>query len=151
MFNESTRAMVTNIALGLRVDRAAANLSGALATYFRISGGRVLMTGLLGQITTASGANACYWVANPTTGTATQPVCAALDINPAVLGDSLTITGVGSAAMTYNASATGLAMGPTGVVLDIGTLDFVSAAADGATKWSLFYVPLDDGASVAAI
>lgn len=149
-FNESTRDMIGNMALGLRVDRAAAAHSGATTAYFNIKGGKVLMTGLVGEITAASGANACSWQSNPTTGT-TGPVCAALDIDPALVGDALTITGVATGAMTYNASATGLPMmSVKGVVLPIGALEFISAAADGSSKWSIWYIPLEDGAYVEA-
>lgn len=147
--NSSDRKRISELVLGFRVDKAEAALEGAKTAYFNIKGGRVLMTGLLGQITVAAGANACSWGATPTTGTA-QPVCAALDINPALVGDNLTITGIANAAMTYNASATGLPMMANPVVLDIGTLDLTSAAADGSTKWSLWYIPLDDGAYVEA-
>lgn len=149
-YSPSTIARIADIKVGIRVDRAAETHAAATTPFFNILGGKVLMTGLVGEITTASGANLCSWLATPTTGTA-QPVCADLDINPALLGDALTITGVGTAAMTYNASATGLPMmGGGGVVLNVGTLDFIAAAADGATKWSIFYVPLEDGASVEA-
>ena len=147
----AANAALMQVTLGLKVDRAAATHAAATTPYFHIYGGRVLMTALVGTITTASGANVCSWVANATTGTATQPVSGNLDINPAVVGDSLTITGVGSAAMTYNASATGLASMSTPVVLNIGTLDLIAAAADGATKWSMWYIPLDDGAYVLAV
>lgn len=141
---------IRKLKLGMKVERALSTHLAATTAYFTVTSGRVLLTGLVGLVTTASGANACSWTANPTTGTGTQPVCAALDINPALVGDALTITGVGSAAMTYNASATGLAGMSTPVVLSEGTLDFIAAAADGATSWTLFYVPIDDGAYVVA-
>ncbi len=151
-YNKSTRQRVADLVAGLRVDRDAATHAAATTHYFKITGGKVLMTGLVGEVTVASTANACSWVANPTTGTATQPVCANLDIDPAVVGDALTITGVGSEAMTYGGSATGLPMmSVKGVVLCAGYLDFIAAAAVGATKWSIFYVPIDDGAYVEAV
>lgn len=141
---------LAKLVLGKRVDRAAATHSGAATAYFTVSTGNVLMTALVGEVTVASGANACSWGHAPTTGTA-QPVCANLDIDPALVGDLLTITGVGSDAMTYNASATGLpCINQKGVVLAPGSLKFTSAAASGATKWSMWYIPLEDGASVAA-
>lgn len=151
-YNKMTRQRVADIVLGLRVDRDAATHAAATTHYFKITGGKVLLTGLIGEITVASTANACSWVANPTAGTATQAVCAALDIDPAVVGDALTIPGAGNAAMTYGGSATGTPMmGYKGQVLCAGYLDFIAAAAVGATKWSLFYVPIDDGAYVEAV
>ena len=135
--------------LGRRVDRALSTHIAATTPYFNIVGGRVLLTGLVGLVTTASGANACQWVANPTTGTATQVLCAALDINPALVGDSLVITGIVANAMTYG-GAGGLGAIAAPVLLLVGALSFIAAAADGATSWSLTYIPWDDGAYVTA-
>ena len=130
---------------GIPLSRPLAIHAAATTPYFNIVGGRVLLTGLVGLITTASGANACQWVANPTVGTATQVLCAALDINPALVGDSLVITGIVANAMTYG-GAGGLGAIAAPVLLLVGTLDFIAAAADGATSWTLTYVPWDDGA-----
>lgn len=134
---------------GIKVDKAAAALAAAATTLFTVSGGRVLMTGFIGTITAASGANSCTWAHAPTTGTA-QPIAAALDINPALVGDNITITGIASAAATYNASATGLPMMANPVILSIGNLQITPAAADGSMSWTMFYIPIDDGASVAS-
>jgi len=136
--------------LGKKVERAAATHIAATTPYFNVLTGRVLVTGLIGTVTVASGANACSWVANPTTGTATQVMCAALDINPALVGDSLTIDGQVASAMTYGAAAGLPMMAVKGIVCNIGTIDFIAAAADGATSWTLFYIPIDDGAYVTA-
>ena len=150
-YNRSTIDVIADIQLGIRVERAAANLAGAATTIFTVSGGAVLMTGFYGKITTASGANATHLEHAPTTGTLI-PICADLDINPALLGDYLTITGAGDVAMTYNASASGLPMfgSAKGVILPIGNFKYHAAAADGAASWTMFYIPLEDGASVAA-
>jgi len=131
--------------LGNKLDRTVSTHLAATTPYFNIIGGRVLLTGLIGQIVDAATANACSWVANPTTGTATQVLCAALDINPALTGDSLTITGLAADAMMYGTAA-GLGWMERNVPLLIGTLDFIAAAAVGSTIWSVFYVPIDDGA-----
>lgn len=145
----SGRALRT-IKLGLKVDRAASTHIAATTPYFNVVGGRVLVTGLVGLVTVDSGANVCSWVANPTTGTATQVLCAGLDINPALIGDSLTITGIVADPMTYGAAA-GLPMFEvSGIVCLVGTIDFIAAAADGDTSWVIFYVPMDDGAYITA-
>ena len=135
--------------LGRKVDKAAANLTNAATTLFTVSAGRVLMTGFIGTITGASAANSCTWAHAPTTGTA-QPIAAALDIDPALVGDNVTITGVASAAATYNASATGLPMMANPVILSPGNLQITPAAASGAMSWTMFYIPIDDGAYVSA-
>ena len=145
MFNDSTRNMIGNMALGLRVDRDLANHTIATTPYFTVTGD-VLVTGLVGKITTASGANLCSWSVTPTAGTTTS-ICADLDINPALLGDLLGITGVVATAMTYGGAVVNI-MQPLAVTA--GTIDFIMAAADGATSWSIFYIPLSDGAKVVA-
>ena len=127
-FNESTRAMLQQMGIGLRVDRAAAALVNAETAIFYVKGGAVLMTGFFGKITVASGANATHLTHVPTTGTSI-PIAANLDIDPALVGDYLTITGVGTDAMKYNASTTGLCMmAYKGIVLSIGSFCYHSAA-----------------------
>lgn len=150
-YSQSTIDVIADIQLGIMVERAAAALAAALTPIFTITGGPVLMTGFFGYISVASGANAVHLEATPTTGTSI-PIAANLDIDPALVGDYLTITGIGSDAMTYNASATGLPMfgGAKGVILPVGTLDYHAAAAEGTVAWTIFYVPLATGAYVTA-
>lgn len=136
--------------LGLRVDRAAATLPATTATaYFTVAGGTVLITGLVGEVTTVvqTQANDTKWTANPTTGTSVD-MCAALDISADEAGCLYGITGTPANAMVgTNAGLT--TMMATGIVVNIGTLDFTCAATNtGATKWSLWYVPLELGATV---
>jgi len=136
--------------LGVRVDRAVSTHLAAVTPYFTISGGPVLLTGLVGTVVTeAVGVTNFHWETLPTAG-AVEPLCALLDVDPAVIGSLLTITGVGSDAMTYNASATGLATMTANPILSIGALNAEIAAASGATSWSLWYVPLAVGATVVA-
>lgn len=144
-YNLNTRGRIADIACGLRVDRDAATHAAATTPYFTVVG-EVLITGLVGKITVASGANLCSWSVNPTAGTTTS-VCADLDINPALVGDLLGITGVVATAMTYGGAVVNI-MQPLSVTS--GTIDFIAAAADGATSWSIFYIPLSDGANITA-
>jgi hypothetical protein len=144
-YNTSTRQMLADIGIGMRVDRAASTHLAATTPYFTVVGD-VMITGLVGKVTVASGANLCSWSVNPTAGT-TEGICADLDIDPALVGDLLGITGVVATAMTYGAAVVNI-MQP--LVVTTGTIDFIAAAADGATSWSIFYVPLTDGAYITA-
>lgn len=144
-YNQLTRGRMSDINLGLRVDRAAATHSGTATAYYTVSG-VIYLTGLVGLVTVASGANASRWSHVPTAGTTTY-LCASLDIDPAVVGDLLGISGVIATAMTYGGNVVGM-MQPQ--FLTAGNLTFTTAAAEGATSWSLFYVPASDGASVVA-
>jgi len=145
MFNDSTRNMLANMGVGLRVDRAAAAIAAATTTHFTVTG-VIQLTGLYGLITVASGANLCSWIHTPTAGTATS-LCADLDINPALVGDLLGITGVVATAMTYGGAVVGM-MQP--LVLTAGALGFIGAAADGTISTHCFFLPMSAGANVVA-
>jgi hypothetical protein len=139
---------------GIKVDRAAATLPATTNTaYFTIAGGRVILTGLLGEVTTIvqAQANAAKWIATPTVGTATD-ICGTLDLNAAEVGCLLSITGLASDAMRGVVSSSGSVSGMTRLVyLATGTLRFSTAATNtGATKWTAFWLPVDDGATLVA-
>ena len=142
-FNNSTRQMLANMGVGLRVDRTATALAAATTPYFTITG-VVQITGLYGIVTVASGANLCSWSATPTAGTAAS-MCGDLDINPALVGDLLGITGVVATAMTYSGVAVGI-MQP--LIVTAGVINFIAAAADGTISTHLCYLPLTDDATV---
>lgn len=135
--------------LGLKVDHAAEAVAAALTPIFTVAGGRILMTGFLGEMTVVSGANAVHFEATPTTG-ASIPLAAALDIDAMVVGDILTITGLGTDAALYNASTAGIPMMYRPMLIPIGSISYHAAAAEGTMKWTMFYIPIDDGAYVRA-
>lgn len=150
-YSQSTIDVMADLQLGVFVGRAAASLAAALTPIFTVAGGAVLLTAIWGKITVASGANNVHLEATPTTGTGAIPLCANLDINPALVGDYLTCSLLGTDAMTYNASTTGLYLGSgKGQIIPIGTIDYHAAAADGAVAWTICYIPLEAGAYVSA-
>lgn len=143
----------SEIQLGTRVDRAAATLPATTQTpYFHVYGGRCIVTLLLGEVTTVVQTQACNasWEADPTTGT-TNAMCAVLDITAAEAGALFSITGAVGDAMIKGAS--GAVQGTSKpIVVAIGDLEFKTAATNtGATKWSLWYKPLDEGAYIEAV
>lgn len=151
-YNWSGRQAAALVQLGVRVDKTATtNPQSTAVDLFTIAGGRVLLTGIVGEVTTIMGAvgNNTQLRSNPTTGT-TSPICAVLDTANDEVGTLYGITGsVGDAMLGDDAG--GVRMGPAAVVLPIGSLELHCAANNtGATKWSLWYVPLDDGATVTA-
>ena len=143
MYNRSTRQMLANMGVGLRVDRTAEALAAATTPFFTVTG-VIQLTGLFGIVTVASGANLCSWSVNPTAGTTTG-ICADLDINPALVGDLLGITGVIATAMTYGGAVVGM-MQP--ILVTAGTIDFIAAAADGTISTHCFFLPLSLDADV---
>jgi hypothetical protein len=86
---------------------------------------------------------------NPTTGT-TSDLCANLDMTAKEAGTLLTITGTVGDAMVAGSSG-GVAGQAKPVIVAIGAIEAaVGATHTGSIKWSLWYVPLDDGAYVEA-
>ena len=149
----TTAAALNAANLGTRVDRASATLPATTQTpYFHVYGGRCMVTMLLGEVTTVVQTQACNasWEANPTTGT-TNAMCAVLNITAHEAGALLSITGtVGDALIAGQSGAVKGQLAP--VIVAIGDLEFKTSATNtGATKWSLWYLPLDDGAYIAAV
>jgi len=132
--------------LGARVSKATAALpQGTVDPLFTILGGRVLLTGLVGEVTTAiqSAAANIKIQSNPTTGT-TVDIAADLNATSDEIGCMYGITGAfGDAVVGTNAGATVLLSHP--VVLDIGTLDLeCGESVTGNIKWIATYMPWDE-------
>ena len=150
--NSTLLAAVSNVILGLRVDRATATLPQTTAgALFNVVGGRVAIMGILGEVTTIiqNQANNTKLTANPTTGTSVD-LCAVLSIANDEVGCLYGITGLATDALVgANAGSAPLPYGPIGG--NRGTLDLDCAASNtGSVKWSIWYIPLDDGAYVTA-
>lgn len=138
------------ILFGTRVEKSTGTLAASTVSLFTVAGGKVLVTSLVGEVTTAiTVANSYKLQHNPTTGT-TKDLCAATDI-----GTTDTPAGnlLGFQGLTGDSILTGPGAVPTlkqPIVLTAGVIESVSAGTDGVILWVLTYVPLDDGASVAA-
>lgn len=141
-----------SVNFGFRVDRATAALPATTAeALFTIATGRVLLLGIVGEVTTIieTQANDTKLTANPTTGTSVD-ICAALDITADEAGALYGITGTFTDAL-QGGVAGAVAFPAVPVILPIGTLDLDCAATNtGSIKWTIWYVPLDLGASVVA-
>lgn len=138
--------------LGLKVDRATAALPQSTTGHlFTIAGGRVMVPLILGEVTTAIQAQAttAKLTSTPTTGTAVD-VCGTLDLTGKEIGTLLTVTGTFANALV-GANAGAASMQDRPFVLPIGFLDLITVASStGSIKWTVFYIPIDDGASVVA-
>lgn len=138
--------------LGVSVSRATAALPQTTqSALFNVTGGRVAITSIVGQVTTViqTQANNTKLVANPTTGTDVD-LCAVLDISADQVGCLYGITGVFSDAMVgVNAGATVLQQ--RAIVVNTGSIDLNCAASNtGSVKWDITYIPIDVGAAVVA-
>ena len=130
--------------------------NGALGTIFTVAG-RILLTSLVGQVSTAIVGVPTLSVGVTPTGGASAPtaLCTATSISGAAVGTILCLPKLQASALIV-ASGVGSTMGNP---LDAGGLCLVSAgaitittsaAATGAITWSLQYLPLDATAVVTA-
>lgn len=144
---------LTTITQGIKVSRATATLpqttDGAL---FTVAGGRVLLLGLVGEVTTViqTQANNTKVKFNPTATGADQDLCAVLDISADPVGELYTISGTVADAMRSDLLI-GNPILANPLVLSEGAIELDCAASNtGSVAWDVLYVPLDKGASVVA-
>jgi hypothetical protein len=147
-------SQVRQILVGTKVDRATAALPQTTqAAIFSVAGGRVLITGLVGEVTTVMGATVTTLkvTSNPTTGTDVD-LTSATAVTSKEVGSQFTLPAAsGSGLVVNNGGGGGQLPAHNPYLVPIGTIDLVTSASDtGSVKWSLTYVPLDDGATVTA-
>jgi len=143
----TTGAGLRTAKLGIRLARDTATLpQTTAAAIFNIVGGNVLMTLIIGHITTILGAVGNMSLEeNPTVGT-TEVLCAVIAAGTFAQDDLVGISGVPAAAMLPDSGLTGGIPGMTtqGVVLRVGTLDLrLSASSTGSIQWTVYYIPLE--------
>jgi hypothetical protein len=140
---------------GVKVQRTTAALpQTTTSTLFTISGGKVLITSLVGEVTTViqTQADATKLTFDPTDAGATQDLSATLDITADAVGTLYSLTGTPATAMqdalnflpSNKVLAQPLVLKPGAILLDC------AASNTGSVKWDLCYIPLDNGAAVVA-
>lgn len=152
ILNQSQKDAAQIYTLGIHVQKASATLPASTTqNIFTISGGRVLITCLFGEVTTIVQAQACTLKVTsvPTTGSAVD-VASTLDVNAFEAGALLICEGDGTALIGTSAGAGfAPALNALPFIIPAGTLRIATSATNtGATKWDLFYFPIDDGATV---
>lgn len=133
---------------GVRVDRAAATIPQSTSSnLFTITGGRILLMTILGEVTTAIQAQATTMKLTHTQGATTTDLCATVDMTGQPVGALYGITGaVGTAAV----AGSGVPQNNE-LILQAGTIKALTVASStGAMKWTMFWIPLDDGVTVAS-
>lgn len=150
-------AGIRSTLLGVRVKTGTFNTPNGEQSLFTVAGGRIAMTSIVGEVTTAFGAvasNTKLVYDITAAGPADVDLCAVADTASAAVGTLFTITGTPATAMQITAGG----VAPSSVVLanPIIMLPGVihwNAAADpgnGALHFTMTYVPLDDEATVTA-
>ena len=140
--------------LGYKVDRVTSNLPASTdLTLFTVSGGRIIVTSILGEVTTIIQAQACAVKLKsvPTTGTA-KDISGTFDINAMEVGGLLSLDGTAlSTALSGTNAGAALATKAVGIFVPIGSIKLNTAATNtGQVKWSITYIPYDDLATVVA-
>lgn len=126
----------------------------AAQNIYTISGGRILLVALYGEVTTIIQAQSTTVkvTSTPTTGSAIDMSSAAGDINALEVGGRIALANPPAAATALvktNAGYTNLEGVRT--IVPAGTISYTTGASStGGLKWGLIYIPLDIGASVAA-
>lgn len=146
---------VRTIAAGILVSRATATLPATTSqNIFTISGGRILLVSLVGEVTTVIQAQSTTVkvTATPTTGSAIDMSSTGADVNALEVGGRIALANPPAAATALvktNAGYTNLPAVRT--IVPIGTISYTTGATStGSIKWDLIYVPLDAGAQVVA-
>lgn len=139
---------------GRLVSRATGVLPQTASTnIFTISGGRILLAAILGQVTTIIGAvaNSTHFRHTPTGGAAIDLCAAGLDINGDAVGMNYGISGMPTDTLM---KALGLIPAPTqALILVSGIISLRCLGSDGGgglVSWDILYIPVDAGASVIA-
>lgn len=134
-----------------RTERAADTLPQTTTkALFTITGGRIMVFGIVGEVTVAiqNQANNTKLTLDVATGTDVD-LCAVLNIANAEVGTLYGVSGVFAEAMRGAGQAL---QGQTiPFALKPGDIDLNCAASNtGSVKWTLLWTPIDDGAYVAA-
>ena len=144
------------LGLGFRVEKAeGATVANGETTLFTIGTGRVLITQIVGEVTTAIEAQttAVKLVYDPTATGSDVDLCATLDLTGDPTGELYSITGDLSVALVSlrNVIESDAMMEKRGIILGPGDIHQNSGAgSSGGIKWALWYIPIDDGANVSA-
>ncbi len=139
-------------------ERATAALpQTADGALFRITGGKIRVTSIVGEVTTViqTQANATKLKHNPSGTGADVDLCGTLDITADAVGTMYSIVGVVATAMKSttlwavlpadNIPWPGLILGPGDIELDC------AASNTGSVKWTLTYELVDAGAVVTVV
>ena len=137
--------------LGLRVEKAALAITAISTKALFTITGRVQVRQIVGEVTTIiqAQANAGKLVFNPDGAGADTDLCATLELNGDAVGLHYGITGTIADAMIDGVQQVKGQVAP--LILEAGSIGLNTAASStGAIKWTIWYVPLSDGAGIVA-
>ena len=134
---------------GVTVERAAQTVPATgNTTIFNVTGGRVILTYLIGEVTTVMSATATNLKISAvgTVSTVSTDLCSNTAVTSLAVGNQFSPSAIGSAATVGSAVVQN-----NETVIPVGIIRITTDATNtGAMRWTLLYVPLDDGAVVTA-
>lgn len=148
---------VRALTLGIYVQKSTGVLANGATTLFTVTGGRVLLTSLVGRVTTVIGSTTsnAKLVYNPTAAGTSFDMCTAVDIATDAVEQTYYITGnVASTGALLVGGAVGQAnpVFEDGYLIQSGTIE-QNLSADpvgGVILWAVTYVPYDANAALVA-
>ena len=151
-YDTATMAHISDMNFGIRVERDAALITAASVAIFNIVTGPVVMFSLIGSVVVqiAATATLIHIDTAPAAGTVTALSTDSGDIQGFVPGRQFHLPATVAAHILSTGGAV-LDVCPQWV-LPVGTLNLHGSAspATGTVKWTLVYVPMDEGAHVTA-
>lgn len=154
-----SNASLREIALGQVVNRVTAvppTAAQSPQNLFTVTGGRILLVGIVGEVTTVIGGNAqtlaLDYLSSTGGASAIHLASASGSIATYAVGVHFTLnTTAGGAVVDDHATGSGVVLPNVRYVLPAGNVTLTSSATNtGSIKWDLFYVPLDVGTAVVA-
>ena len=162
-------SQIRALSLGVKVSRSAATIPQSTSTaIFTVSGGRIFITSVVGEVTTVIGGTTVNFnlTYTPSGGSAAD-LCAATACTSDAVGTLYSLTSGVATDLLSIQSVSSIGGTPVAasevpnvtfahglwrpIVVRAGALNFkTSASTTGAVKWDLTYIPLDDAATVAA-
>jgi hypothetical protein len=151
MYDNQSRDVLTTMYLGYHVARATAAFPQTTnEALFTVAGGRVEVTLLIGEVTTAiQNSDPILSVrSTPTTGTYLA-LGATVDTSSLEIGGFLRVVGAGN--LVKSLAGASLSTTYSSFIVPIGTIRLAAGASKtGNMKWDIFYKPIDEGATVTA-
>lgn len=160
------QATLMNAGLGLKVPRAAAADAVGPTALYTIAGGLVLVTNLIGLVTTLRAGALATQVFSHTIGPTVlcvatnciaSPVGTIVSVSGNVLDNLAVSVPVGGVSSPIQGSMVGsqnvgAPVQQYGMIMDVGNITTtITVVTGGATRYVLFYIPIDDGATVVAV
>jgi hypothetical protein len=151
-YNLNTRQRIADLVYGIRVDNSPTSIVTGQNALFNVSG-RVWLIDLIGIVTTdiEAAATLLHFDFDADVGGDAAMCIDSADLTGDVAGTMYALPAAAASALAVPAGGYLRLFPSVGWVLSSGAIDLhASASRTGVIKWSAFYVPLEDGAYIAA-